>query len=61
MINHLNIQQYIEDEYEAQQLNDFYNQDNEEKKKSLEKVRDNYRKQKIVLKQIELINKTRQL
>lgn len=50
MINHLNIQQCIEDEYEAQQLNDFYNQDNEEKKKSLEKVRDNYRKQQTILK-----------
>jgi len=59
MINHLKIQQYIEDEHEAQQLNDFYNQDNEEKKKVLEKVRDDYRKQRIILKQKELINETR--
>ena len=50
MINHLKIQQYIEDEHEAQQLNDFYNQENEEKKKKLEEVRDNYRLQQTILK-----------
>lgn len=50
MINHLRIQQHIEDEYEAQQLNDFYNQENEEKKKKLEEVRDNYRLQQTILK-----------
>lgn len=59
MINHLKIQQYIEDEHEAQQLNDFYNQDNEEKKKTLEKIRDDYRKQRIILKQREVMNETR--
>ena len=40
MINHLRLQQNIEDEYEAQQLNDFYNQENEKEK--LQKIRDEY-------------------
>ena len=48
MINHLKIQQHIEDEYEAQQLNDFYNQENESKKEKLKKIRDNYYLQKAI-------------
>ena len=51
----------LENDYESQQLNEFYNQeDNKEKKEKLEKVRDNYRKQRIILKQREVINETRQ-
>ena len=41
---------HIENEYEAQQLNDFYNQENEEKKKKLEEIRNNYYSQQTVLK-----------
>ena len=42
MINHLKLQQNIENEYEAQQLNDFYNQENESKKEKLQKIKDTY-------------------
>ena len=38
MINHMKIQQNIENEYEAQQLNEFYNQENEDKKNKLQKI-----------------------
>lgn len=48
MISHIKIQQNIENEYEAQQLNEFYNQENEEKKEKLQKIRDNYYLQKII-------------
>lgn len=48
MINHMKIQQNIENEYEAQQLNEFYNQENEDKKDKLQKIRDNYYLQKII-------------
>jgi len=51
--------QKIENEYEAQQLNEFYNQENEEKRKKLEKIRNKYYKQKIILKQKESISETR--
>ena len=50
MVSHLRLQQNIEDEYEAQQLNDYFNQENEEKKKKLEEIRDNYRLQQGILK-----------
>ena len=49
MINHLKIQQNIEDDYEAQQLNDFYNQENESKKEKLQKIRDKYKQNKLQL------------
>ncbi len=43
MVNHLKLQQNIENDYEAQQLNEFYNQeDNKSKKEKLEKIRDTY-------------------
>ena len=48
MINHMKIQQNIENEYEAQQLNEFYNQENEDKKDKLQKIRNNYYLQKII-------------
>ena len=48
MINHMKIQQNIENEYEAQQLNEFYNQENEDKKNKLQKIRNNYYLQKII-------------
>lgn len=59
MVNHLKLQQNIENDYEAQQLNEFYNQeDNKSKKEKLEKIRDNY-KQKLILKQRNLNNESR--
>lgn len=48
MINHMKIQQNIENEYEAQQLNEFYNQENEDKKDKLQKIRNNYYLQKTI-------------
>ena len=48
MISHIKIQQNIENEYEAQQLNEFYNQENEDKKDKLQKIRNNYYLQKII-------------
>ncbi len=48
MINHMKIQQNIENDYEAQQLNEFYNQENEDKKDKLQKIRNNYYLQKII-------------
>jgi hypothetical protein len=50
MINHLKLQQNIENEYEAQQLNDFYNQENESKKEKLQKIRDDYYLKQTILK-----------
>lgn len=44
------IMQNIENDYEAQQLNEFYNQeDNEAKKEKLKKIRDNYYSKKIIV------------
>ena len=43
-------QRSIENDYEAQLLNEFYSQENEGKKKKLEKIRDNYRLQQTILK-----------
>ena len=48
MINHMKIQQNIENDYEAQQLNEFYNQENEDKKDKLQKIRNNYYLQKTI-------------
>lgn len=59
MVNHLKLQQNIENDYEAQQLNEFYNQeDNKSKKEKLQKIRDKY-KQKLILKQRNLNNESR--
>lgn len=42
--------QNIENDYEAQQLNEFYNQeDNEAKKEKLKKIRDDYYSKKIIV------------
>lgn len=49
MINHLRLQQNIEDEYEAQQLNDFYNQEIENKKEKLQKIKDAYYQKQIII------------
>ena len=44
------IMQNIENDYEAQQLNEFYNQeDNEAKKEKLKKIRDNYYSKKVIV------------
>lgn len=44
------ITQNIENDYEAQQLNEFYNQeDNVAKKEKLKKIRDNYYSKKIIV------------
>ena len=43
-------QRSIENDYEAQLLNEFYSQENEGKKKKLEKIRDNYHLQQTILK-----------
>ena len=40
----------LENDYEAQQLNEFYNQeDNKAKKEKLKKIRDNYYLKKIIV------------
>ena len=47
---HFKIMQNIENDYEAQQLNEFYNQeDNEAKKEKLKKIRDDYYSKKIIV------------
>ena len=43
------LQQNLENDYEAQLLNEFYNQENEFKKEKLKKVRNNYYKQKTII------------
>lgn len=43
------LQQNLENDYEAQLLNEFYTQENESKKEKLKKVRNNYYKQKTVI------------
>jgi hypothetical protein len=41
----------LEDDYESQQLNEFYNQEeyNQDKKEKLEKIRDSYKQGKLQL------------
>ena len=43
------LQQNLENDYEAQLLNEFYNQENESKKEKLKKVRNTYYKQKTII------------
>ena len=50
--------QNIENDYEAQLLNDFYDQQ-EEKKEKLKRICNNYYKQKLILKQRNLKNESR--
>lgn len=50
MTNHIKLSQRIENDYEAQLLNDFYNQENESKKEKLQKIRKNYYLQQTILK-----------
>ena len=50
MKNYLKLVQSLENDYEAQQLNEFYNQeDNKAKKEKLKKIRDNYFLKKIIV------------
>lgn len=57
MINHLRLQQNIENDYEAQLLNEFYNQEKiylesvSNKKKKLEEIRDKYYQMRKMIKQ----------
>ena len=50
MKNYSKLIQSLENDYEAQQLNEFYNQeDNEAKKEKLKKIRDDYYSKKIIV------------
>ena len=50
MKNYSKLVQNLENDYEAQQLNEFYNQeDNEAKKEKLKKIRDDYYSKKIIV------------
>lgn len=50
MKNYSKLVQSLENDYEAQQLNEFYNQeDNEAKKEKLKKIRDDYYSKKIIV------------
>ena len=50
MKNYSKLVQSLENDYEAQQLNEFYNQeDNEVKKEKLKKIRDDYYSKKIIV------------
>ena len=50
MKNYSKLVQSLENDYEAQQLNDFYNQeDNEAKKEKLKKIRNDYYSKKIIV------------
>lgn len=50
MKNYSKLVQSLENDYEAQQLNEFYNQeDNEAKKEKLKKIRDDYYLKKIII------------
>ena len=50
MKNYSKLVQGLENDYEAQQLNEFYNQeDNEAKKEKLKKIRDDYYTKKIIV------------
>ena len=60
MINHLRLQQNIEDEYETQLLNEFYNQEdihwepilNYNKKEKLIKIKNKYHQTKSIINKI---------
>lgn len=49
----------IDNNYEAQQLNDFYNQEeyNQDKKEKLKQIRDNYRQQRQIISQLNFKDK----
>lgn len=50
MKNYSKLAQSLENDYEAQQLNEFYNQeDNKAKKEKLKKIRDDYYLKKIIV------------
>lgn len=50
MKNYLKLTQSLENDYEAQQLNEFYNQeDNKAEKEKLKKIRDDYYLKKIIV------------
>ena len=50
MKNYSKLVQSLENDYEAQQLNEFYNhEDNEAKKEKLKKIRDDYYSKKIIV------------
>ena len=49
MKNNLRLTQSLENDYEAQLLNDFYNQENENKKEKLEKIKNNYKRKRLQL------------
>ena len=50
MKNYSKLVQSLENDYEAQQLNEFYNQeDNEAKKEKLKKIRDDYYSKKVIV------------
>lgn len=50
MKNYSKLVQSLENDYEAQKLNEFYNQeDNEAKKEKLKKIRDDYYSKKIIV------------
>ena len=50
MKNYSKLVQSLENDYEAQQLNEFYNQEgNEAKKEKLKKIRDDYYTKKIIV------------
>ena len=50
MKNYSKLIQSLENDYEAQQLNEFYNQeDTEAKKEKLKKIRDDYYSKKIIV------------
>ena len=50
MKNYLKLAQSLENDYEAQQLNEFYNQeDNKAEKEKLKKIRDDYYSKKIIV------------
>lgn len=52
MYNDFKSPQDIDNNYEAQQLNDFYNQEEDslkEKREKLEKIRNNYKQKQLIL------------
>ena len=59
MYNDFKLPRDIDNNYEAQQLNDFYNQEeyNQDKKEKLKQVRDNYRQQRQIVSQLNFKDK----
>lgn len=59
MYNDFKSSQDIDNNYEAQQLNDFYNQEeyNQDKKEKLKQIRDNYRQQRQIISQLNFKDK----